>query len=285
MVKLLLVEDDLEDENLIREALIEIEEHQQWGRWCTCNLVHVDGLADALNCIRDEQFDAILLNLSLPDAPSPLDTLLDVQGCANGTPIIVLADADDPPLAQRLIREGAQDVVLKPEMECTLLARAVRYAMERECRWAILEARFLLDDLTGAYDRRGFLHLAPVYLNLAGSNNLQATMILVDFGASRRTNDLDLVLIRATEVARVIFPAAALIGRLDEATLGLLTIGLGESDAEMLARRLHLDISSAFPEFEPRFGVLTPDLNAPASVEEFVNLCQRKLAIPAMLAD
>ena len=286
MVKLLLVEDNLDDENLIREALIEIEEHQQWGKWCTCNLIHVDQLADALDCVRDEHFDAILLNLSLPDAPSPLDTLLEVQVCANGTPVVILADADDPPLAQRLVREGAQDVVVKTEMECAPLARAIRYAIERECRWAILESRFLLDELTGAYDRRGFLHLAPFYLRLAGTNNLAATMILVDFGASRRSCDLDLVLIRATEVARVIFPDASMIGRLDQATLGLLTVGLGESDAEMLARRLHLDISSAFPAAgEMRFGVLTPDLKSSATIEEFVKDCQRKLTIPAMLAD
>ena len=286
MVKLLLVEDDLEDESLIREALIEIEEHQQWGKWCTCDLVHVDQLADALDCIRDQHFDAILLNLSLPDVPSPLDTLLEVQVCANGTPIIILADADDPPLAQRLIREGAQDVLVKTEMECMPLARAVRYAIERECRWAILESRFLVDELTGAYDRRGFLHLAPLYLSLAGTNQLPATMILVDFEASRRSSDLDLVLIRATEVARVIFPPASLIGRLDQATLGLLTIGLCESEAEMLARRLHLDISSAFPAAgEPRFGVSPADLSASAAIEEFVKDCQRKLAIPAMLAD
>ena len=286
IVKLLLVEDDLEDENLIREALIEIEEHQQWGKWCTCNLIHVDQLADALDCIRAENFDAILLNISLPDAPSALDTLLEVQVCANGTPIIILADADDAPLAQRLIREGAQDVVVKTEMECTLLARAIRYAIERECRWAILESRILLDELTGAYDRRGFLHLAPLYLGLAGTNKLQATLILVDVGASRRSSDLELVLIRTTEVARVIFPGATLIGRLDQATLALLTIGLSESDAEMLARRLHLDISSAFPGVgEPRFGVTAAELSGSATVEELIKDCQRKLTIPAMLAD
>jgi PleD family two-component response regulator len=286
ILKLLLVEDDLEDENLIREALIEIEEQRQWGNWRTCDVLHVDQLSDALDCIRSERFDAVLLNLSLPDAPSALATLLQAQASVTGTPIIILADADDPALAQRLIREGAQDVVVKPEMECAPLARAIRYAIERERRWATLESQFFRDELTGASDRQGFLHLAPLYLRLAATNGFQAAVILLDLNAtSDSPDDLDLLLIRATEVSRATFPEASLIGRLDQAKLAVLVVGIAESDARMLARRLHLDMSSAFPAAtESRFAVAMVD-GTPATIDELLKDCQRQMTLPAMLAD
>ena len=286
ILKLLLVEDDLEDENLIREALIEIEEQRQWGSWRTCDLLHVDHLADALDCVRSERFDAVLLNLSLPDAPSALATLLQAQASANGAPIIILADGDDPALAQRLIREGAQDVVVKPEMECAPLARAIRYAIERERRWATLEVQFFRDELTGAFDRQGFTQVAHLYLRLAAANGFQAALILMELCASSDSaDDLDLLLIRAIEVGRVLFPEASLIGRVDQARLGVLVVGMAESDAKMLARRLQVDISSAFPAAESRFAVAMAAGGTPATIDELLNDCQRKMALPAMLSD
>ena len=47
---------------------------------------------------------------------------------------MVLADEPDENLANRLLREGAQDVLVKPQIECAPLARSVRYAIERQRR-------------------------------------------------------------------------------------------------------------------------------------------------------
>jgi DNA-binding NarL/FixJ family response regulator len=143
VLKLLLVEDDLEDEQLLREAFIEIEENRQWCNWRSASIVQVGELADAIDCLREaclrhEAFDIVLLNLSLPDSPSLLDSFLDVHANAHGVPIVVLADEADENLAHRLLREGAQDVVVKPELECALLARSIRYAVERQRRtWPV----------------------------------------------------------------------------------------------------------------------------------------------------
>ena len=49
----------------------------------------------------------------------------------------MLADQPDENLANRLLRDGAQDVLLKSELECTPLARSVRYAIERQRRTAV----------------------------------------------------------------------------------------------------------------------------------------------------
>jgi len=141
ILKLLVVEDNLEDEQLLCEALIEIEENRQWCNWRAATIVQVDQLTDALDCLRREHFDAVLLNLSLPDSPALLDTFLEVNACAGETPIVVLADEPDENLANRLLRNGAQDVFLKSELECGPLARSVRYAIERQRRMAVAERR------------------------------------------------------------------------------------------------------------------------------------------------
>lgn len=135
-LKLLVVEDNLEDEQLLCEALIEIEENRQWCNWRAAAIVQVDQLADALDCLRRERFDAVLLNLSLPDSPALLDTFLEINACAQEAPIIVLADEPDEHLANCLLRDGAQDILLKSELECAPLARSVRYAVERQRRIA-----------------------------------------------------------------------------------------------------------------------------------------------------
>jgi DNA-binding NarL/FixJ family response regulator len=137
-LKLLLVEDDLEDEQLLCEALIEIEENRQWCNWRTSSIVHVEQLADAVDCLRRDWFDVVLLNLSLPDSPALLDSFLEAS--VQGTPIVVLIDQEDENLANRLLRAGAQDVVLKSKLECDSLAHSLRYAVERQRRTNALQS-------------------------------------------------------------------------------------------------------------------------------------------------
>jgi DNA-binding response OmpR family regulator len=137
ILKILLVEDDLEDEEFLSEAFVEIEENHQWCNWRSAAIVQVGHLADAIDCLRraylsHDTFDIVLLNLSLPDSPTLLDSFLGVHASAHGAPIVILADEADENLAHRLLREGAQDVLVKPELECTLFARSIRYAVERQ---------------------------------------------------------------------------------------------------------------------------------------------------------
>ncbi len=167
-LKLLLVEDDLEDEQLLSEALIEIEENQQWCNWRTSSIVHVEQLADAVDCLRRDWFDVVLLNLSLPDSPALLDSFLETNAHARGTPIVVLADQEDENLANRLLREGAQDVVLKSELECSSLAHSLAICCRAPAsHYAIFESSPFVDELTGTLTRQGFLTIARHYAQLS----------------------------------------------------------------------------------------------------------------------
>lgn len=249
-LKVLLVEDDPEDEHLLSEALLEIEENRQWCNWRTAGVVHVEQLADALHCLRNDWFDVVLLNLTLPDSPVLLDSFHQVNNCARATPIIVLADEDDPNLANLLLREGAQDVLLKAELECAPLARSLRYAIERQLRVARLAPSHLKDQLAEAVDRPCFLRLGAHYVQF--SRLTRVPLFLASIGISDLLKGTmedrearDLLLLRAAEVLRSAFQPPALIGRISRNRFGLITAGLTETTLETKLNQAALAIESA----------------------------------------
>ena len=267
ILHLLLVEDDLEDEQLLREALLEIDENRQWCNWRSCSMVPVDRLADALHCLRRSSFDVILLNLSLPDSPSLLDSFLEVSTCAGSAPILVLADEPDEHLANRLLREGAQDVLPKSELECAPLTRAIRYAIERQRRTRAARSSAFVDHLTGVLSRDAFLTVAAH----CAAKDLLA---LVDIAADR--DALDPILIQAAEVLRTSFEPSAIIGRWDQSRFCVITSGLTEAAAEA---RLHRAAGTVAIQFSLR------PLDPNDSLEEILADRPHLRVKTAMLAD
>lgn len=300
ILKLLLVEDDLEDEQLLCGALIEIEENRQWCNWRTSSIVHVEQLSDALDCLRRERFDVVLLNLSLPDSPVLLESYQEASALARGAPIVVLADQDDENLANRLLRDGAQDVVLKSELECGSLARSLRYAIERQRCTAALRSSPFLDDLTGTLTRQGFLTIAAHYSRLSRHSQKTLLMASIDIdGIPTGTQDhrqaRDLLLMRAAEVLRAGFEAPALLGRLEACRFGLIAVGLTETTLDALLNRVAADIEIASSSFgrlpaTVRYSVAELDSETPLEelfgedVNEFALQTHRPMKT-AMLAD
>jgi PleD family two-component response regulator len=249
-LKILLVEDDLEDEQLLCEALIEIEENRQWCNWRTSSIVHVEQLSDAVDCLSRDSFDVILLNLSLPDSPALLDSFFELKSHVSATPIVVLADQEDENLANRLLREGAQDVVLKPELDCAPLSRSLRYAVERQRRAIGQRTAPFVDDLTGALTRQGFFTIAEYYSRLSRHNRKNLLIASIDvagtsnmFQGHREARDL--IVMRAAEVLRRAFEPPSLLGRVETCRFGLIAVGLTETTLQGLLNRAAADIEDA----------------------------------------
>ena len=123
-MKTLLVEDNPVDVRLIREILKELPagtlEFQQVGR-----------LDSAMERLRQETFDVVLLDLGLPDAQG-METLTLIQKASRGVPIVVLTSFDDERFALEAVRAGAQDYLVKGRFESELLVRTIRYAVLRK---------------------------------------------------------------------------------------------------------------------------------------------------------
>ncbi|HEX5514160.1 MAG TPA: diguanylate cyclase, partial [Gammaproteobacteria bacterium] len=94
-------------------------------------VLHAASLEAGLEILRRQHIAVILLDLSLPDSTG-LDTFQTLQRHAGGTPIIVLTGSRDRSLALRAIQEGAQDYLVKDEVNASTLSKAIHYAVERK---------------------------------------------------------------------------------------------------------------------------------------------------------
>ncbi|NQE37211.1 PAS domain S-box protein [Microcoleus asticus] len=126
-LKVLLVEDCAEDAELIQELLSERPQA------LSIDLAYVVSLQEAIEILSGEIFDVILLDLSLPDSPK-FNTLFRLQDCGINIPIVILTAADDEELAVELIAAGAQDYLVKRQVDSRLLVRTLRCAIARQ-KW------------------------------------------------------------------------------------------------------------------------------------------------------
>jgi PAS domain S-box-containing protein len=120
----LLVEDNPADARLIREMLKESPAG-------TFQFQHVGRLDSALERLRQETFDVVLLDLGLPDSQG-METLTRAQEASGGAPIVVLTGLDDERFALEAMRAGAQDYLVKGGFDSELLLRTIRYAVQRK---------------------------------------------------------------------------------------------------------------------------------------------------------
>jgi serine phosphatase RsbU (regulator of sigma subunit) len=121
--RILLVEDDAGDALLVQELLADTD--------LRCELCWVRTLADALADLRKQASDCVLLDLNLPDA-SGAPFVSAVQDAAPAAAVIVLTGLAESHVGARAVANGAQDYLLKGQVDAQLLHRAIRYAVHRK---------------------------------------------------------------------------------------------------------------------------------------------------------
>lgn len=136
-MRILLVEDNPGDIRLLQEHLKESSAYR-------FQITQAGRLSTGLECLAEARFDAVLLDLSLPDSQG-LDTLVRLHEAAKDVPIVVLTGIEDEALGVCLVQAGAQDYLVKGQVSGPLLTRSLRYAIERNRTEAALresEERF-----------------------------------------------------------------------------------------------------------------------------------------------
>ncbi|GIF02110.1 PP2C family protein-serine/threonine phosphatase [Paractinoplanes rishiriensis] len=121
MLRVLLVEDDEGDAFLVRELLHEAG--------APIDLVLATSMREALTLVTG--VECILLDLGLPDAEG-LDGLRKLLAAAGSAAVCVLTGRSDEHLGMAAVAEGAQDYLVKGQVDGVLLTRALRYAVERK---------------------------------------------------------------------------------------------------------------------------------------------------------
>lgn len=122
-IKVLLIEDNPGDARLIQEMLAEAEKVRFDLEW-------KDRLSAGLKRLAEGGVDVVLLDLMLPDSRG-FDALIRTQSQAPGIPVVVLTGLSDVALAIKAVRRGAQDYLIKGQVDSRQLVRSILYAIAR----------------------------------------------------------------------------------------------------------------------------------------------------------
>ncbi len=245
MIKVLLVEDNDVDADLTQDILAEWSIEQ-------FDITHVTRLSEALTHLGKERFDAVLLDLSLPDGYG-LATLRQVQAASPTIPIIVLSGVSDQTLALQAVQNGAQDYLVKGQGQPELLTRSIRYAIERKRAEERLTYMAQYDHLTGLVNRSLFRD--RLIQAMARSKRLQQPLglMVLDLDRFKAINDtmghmigdqlLKEVAARLQACVREVDTVARMGG--DEFTIILEGLS-SEEDVTLVAQRITGSLSEPF---------------------------------------
>jgi diguanylate cyclase (GGDEF)-like protein len=247
----LLVEDNPGDARLMVELLNEAEAGE-------IELHQVVRISAALKLLSERKFDLVLLDLSLPDG-NGLDTVLRMCAAIPHMPVIVLTGLEDDAFALAAVQAGAQDYLVKGQVNGSGIARAIRYAIERKR----LEERLLFmathDALTGLPNRRLFQDRMTQAIERARRNakgkqeKWEMAVILLDGDDFKSVNDTlghaqgDLLLQAVADRLQSSIRRSDSLARMggDEFTL-IFENMTGREDAEVLAKKIQAVFSQPF---------------------------------------
>ncbi|MBE3089651.1 MAG: MEDS domain-containing protein [Actinobacteria bacterium] len=160
-ITILIIEGNPADARLIKETLAE-------GNSGAFDLKYADRLLDGLKKISEEDFDIVLLDLSLPDSTG-LEIITSISEKNKDIPLIILTGIDNLDVATGALDIGAQDYLVKGQFDGASLSRSIRYAIERkkievELKKSESKYRLLFNNMTTGfalgemiYDKKGHL--------------------------------------------------------------------------------------------------------------------------------
>ena len=125
LLNLLLIEDDPADAHRLWKELQKSNGGQHFER------IWAQRLAEGLQTLQDSPVDAVLLDMTLPDGDG-LDSLRQVQEQAPYVPVVVMTSTADEDLAMLAMQAGAQDYLIKSQVNGKMLERVVRFAVEHK---------------------------------------------------------------------------------------------------------------------------------------------------------
>jgi len=241
-MKILIVEDNPGDACLFKEMLIE----SQMGSF---ELQHADRLSMGFDLIEKEKPDVVLLDLSLSDS-SGLDTFLKLQEQSSGIPIIVLTGFDDEELAVKAVREGAQDYLVKGQIDGPLVARSIRYAIERKRSEMIIIHQAYHDPLTNLPNRILFNDRLKQGLMRTPWHKRFLGVLFLDLDNFKRVNDSfghnagDLVLKNAADRILSCLRSGDTLARMGGDEFGIVLADLAkEEDVSRIAQKIIDELS------------------------------------------
>ena len=280
-IRVLLIQDNPEYANLLSKRL-----KQEPG--FSPKIQSTQDLKSGLEILNQHQTDVVLLELSLRDS-SGLDTFEKIQIQSPMTPVIILTHLDDELIALRAMRQGAQDYLLKGEVEGKMLARIIRYAIERHHMTSRLLNLSIRDDLTGLYNRRGFFILTEQQLKLSMRTRKGLLLFLADLDGLKQINDVhghmegDRAIKAAADILCKTFRTSDIVTRIGGDEFAVAAVEAQPSCQPQIVMRLREAIETHNESSRAAYGIslsmgsayFNPD--EPVSVESLLNAADQAL--------
>jgi diguanylate cyclase (GGDEF)-like protein len=206
------------------------------------HISHVTDLDLAAERISTDPTDVLLLDLGLRQQHCRT-CVQAARSAAPDIPMVVLADYDDELLALEALQQGVQDFLSKERLDRPTLVKALRYSIERHRLQRNLHDLSLRDDLTGLYNRRGFMALAEQHLRMLQRRG-PALLIYIDLDELKLINDVhghlegNRALIVTANVLRTCFRQSDILSRLGGDEFCVLMTDAGQDSADQVRKRL-----------------------------------------------
>ena len=267
-LRVLLAESGTEDTLFLSDVLTELDGARCWSDWVHLEASHAATWAATAAMLATETVDILLLDPDLGDSQGA-ETFRRVQAAAPHVPVILLVEPSATSLAERMVRDGAQDFLLKKEVDCVPLARAIRNALERHRLLAASRATSMTDQLTGLLSRPAFLTLANRDRLLAERLGRKMMILMAEQTASEAVDAVayphgdqrrDLALVEAAEDLRRLAGPAALVARLSHSRFGLSAFDTEAEPVEEIRGRVQTasidgEIALSAAMFDPQHPV------------------------------
>ena len=254
-------------------------------------------LTIALGRLEKEPFDVILLDLALPDSVG-VGTFSQVCVRVPEVPIVVTSALENKKQAFEVLREGAQDYLVKGEVNVKLLRRALYYAIERHRSRVLLQQLSFNDELTGLLNRRGFLSMAQQQLKIAQREDWELVLLFADLDSLKNINDNfghtegDRALKSIAAVLKKTFRTSDLIARLGGDEFIVLALNAPAAGVQKMKTRLksnldrhnsqnryyQLSLSIGIAQFDPKHETSLESMIMEADKALYDNKRKKRLA-------
>lgn len=252
-MKILIVDDDLVDREQIKRILRSDDPGHEF--------VEASSLEQGLFYFKQDSFDLVLLDYRMPpgDGVLLLNELRE-QPVKNATPIVMLSNSEDIELSQECIRKGAQDFLVKGNINVAAMRRAISHAKIRFEEERVLHQNYVetkkiaeRDSLTGLANRYLFEQAYAIYRSNSKRKDTQIAIIMFDLDHFKQINDScghavgDEVLKQVAKRVQKVIRGSEVFARLGGDEFVVLLSGKSSgSEASNLARRIVKSLNEPF---------------------------------------
>jgi two-component system, cell cycle response regulator len=235
-ITVLLIEDDQADIELFRECLLN-------NRRAEIDIIYANCISSAIDLLDNRSIDLVLTDLNLSDSQG-IGTLTRIIEDKPEIPVVVLSGLDNENIAIEAVKSGAQDYLIKGQIDSDRLMRSIHYSIERHRLIQRIKAISISDELTGLYNRRGFLVLAKKQLEMAARFNKLLWLIYLDIDNMKLINDQlghkegDRALIDLSTILKGTFRESDIIARIGGDEFAVIAVNEIEPDSQGMVTRM-----------------------------------------------